>query len=65
MEQLVVLWTSRDVVEDFLSWSPYLDLHHREPLAENGEDTVENAAALCPVHGEFLITRRITSGNNL
>lgn len=26
----------------------YLEVHHWIPLAENGEDTVENAAALCP-----------------
>jgi predicted HNH restriction endonuclease len=28
--------------------SPYLESHHWKPLAEGGEDTVENAAALCP-----------------
>ena len=28
--------------------SPYLEVHHRKPLAEEGEDTVENAIALCP-----------------
>jgi 5-methylcytosine-specific restriction endonuclease McrA len=28
--------------------SPYLEVHHKLPLAENGEDTVENAIALCP-----------------
>lgn len=28
--------------------SPYLEVHHRKPLADNGEDTVENAIALCP-----------------
>lgn len=28
--------------------SPYLEVHHRLPLAEDGEDTVENALALCP-----------------
>lgn len=28
--------------------SPYLEVHHKEPLAENGDDTVENAIALCP-----------------
>ena len=26
----------------------YLEVHHWKPLAENGEDTVENATALCP-----------------
>lgn len=28
--------------------SPYLEVHHKTPLAEDGEDTVENAIALCP-----------------
>jgi 5-methylcytosine-specific restriction endonuclease McrA len=28
--------------------SPYLEVHHRIPLANGGEDTVENAEALCP-----------------
>ena len=28
--------------------TPFLEVHHRTPLAENGEDTVENALALCP-----------------
>lgn len=28
--------------------SPYLEVHHRIPLAENGDDTVENAVAICP-----------------
>ena len=28
--------------------SPYLEVHHRTPLSENGEDTIENAVALCP-----------------
>jgi hypothetical protein len=27
---------------------PYLEVHHRLPLAQNGDDTVENAIALCP-----------------
>lgn len=27
---------------------PYLEVHHRLPLAEGGMDTVENAIALCP-----------------
>ncbi len=27
---------------------PYLEVHHRIPLADNGDDTVENAIALCP-----------------
>jgi 5-methylcytosine-specific restriction protein A len=28
--------------------TPYLEVHHRLQLAEGGEDTVENAEALCP-----------------
>jgi len=28
--------------------TPYLEVHHKVPLAEEGEDTVENAVALCP-----------------
>lgn len=28
--------------------SPYLEVHHIVQLAENGDDTVENAIALCP-----------------
>lgn len=28
--------------------SPYLEVHHKIHLAENGEDTVENSLALCP-----------------
>jgi 5-methylcytosine-specific restriction enzyme A len=28
--------------------SPYLEVHHRTPLAEYGDDTVTNAIALCP-----------------
>ena len=28
--------------------TPYLEVHHRTPLADGGEDTVENAIALCP-----------------
>ncbi|MGY8642214.1 MAG: HNH endonuclease [Verrucomicrobiales bacterium] len=28
--------------------SPYLEVHHWIPLSQGGEDTVENAAALCP-----------------
>lgn len=28
--------------------SPYLEIHHWKPLSEGGEDTVENAGALCP-----------------
>lgn len=43
--------------------SPYLEVHHRVPLSENGEDTVENAMALCPNchrefhHGKILVER--------
>jgi hypothetical protein len=28
--------------------TPYLEVHHRTPLASGGEDTVANAIALCP-----------------
>ncbi len=28
--------------------TPYLEVHHRIPLAKKGEDTVANAIALCP-----------------
>jgi 5-methylcytosine-specific restriction endonuclease McrA len=28
--------------------TPYLEIHHILPLADGGEDTVENAIALCP-----------------
>jgi HNH endonuclease len=28
--------------------SPYLEVHHKVQLADNGEDTVENAIAACP-----------------
>lgn len=28
--------------------TPYLEVHHVVPLAENGDDTLANAAALCP-----------------
>lgn len=28
--------------------TPFLEVHHRTPLANGGEDTVENALALCP-----------------
>ncbi len=27
---------------------PYLEVHHWTPLADGGEDTIQNAAALCP-----------------
>jgi 5-methylcytosine-specific restriction endonuclease McrA len=28
--------------------TPYLEVHHRKPLADHGEDSVDNAIALCP-----------------
>ncbi len=28
--------------------TPYLEVHHRTPLSEGGEDSVENAMAVCP-----------------
>lgn len=30
------------------SGTPYLEVHHKQPLAKGGDDTVENAIALCP-----------------
>ena len=30
------------------SGAPYLEVHHVKPLAEGGDDTVENAVACCP-----------------
>jgi predicted HNH restriction endonuclease len=29
---------------------PYCEVHHVIPLAEGGEDRIENAACLCPSH---------------
>jgi 5-methylcytosine-specific restriction protein A len=28
--------------------TPYLEVHHKTPLAQGGDDTVKNAVALCP-----------------
>ncbi|WP_456386557.1 HNH endonuclease [Profundibacter sp.] len=28
--------------------TPFLEVHHVKPLAEEGDDTVENTLALCP-----------------
>ena len=28
--------------------TPYLEVHHKRPLADGGEDTVENSIAVCP-----------------
>lgn len=28
--------------------TPYLEVHHEVPLSEGGNDTVENAVAICP-----------------
>ncbi len=45
--------------EKRLDDSRYLEVHHKKPLAQGGEDTVENAVALCPNchrqehHGKF------------
>lgn len=34
--------------------SPYLEVHHRIPLSADGDDTVDNAIALCPnCHRKF------------
>ena len=43
---------------------PYLEVHHITPLSEDGEDTLDNAAALCPNchreqhHGKLKSDRR-------
>lgn len=29
---------------------PYTEVHHIDPLADGGEDTIENVACLCPAH---------------
>ncbi|MEN8698419.1 NUDIX domain-containing protein [Bacillus infantis] len=42
--------------------SPYLEVHHLHPLAEGGEDTVENAVALCPnCHREYHHAANVTT----
>jgi len=28
--------------------TPYLEIHHKKPLSQGGDDSVENAVALCP-----------------
>ncbi len=28
--------------------TPYLEVHHKTPLSQDGDDTIENAIALCP-----------------
>lgn len=34
--------------------SPYLEIHHKVPLSEGGEDSIENAIAVCPnCHRKF------------
>ena len=34
--------------------TPYLEVHHIQPLSENGDDTIDNAIALCPnCHRQF------------
>lgn len=44
---------------------PYLEVHHIQPLSEEGYDTLENAAALCPNchreqhHGKLKAERRL------
>lgn len=43
--------------------SPYLEVHHRVRLADGGEDTIENAVALCPnCHRELHFGRRLEAG---
>jgi len=29
---------------------PYIEVHHIDPLADGGEDTIENVACVCPAH---------------
>ena len=36
------------ITEDDLDFIDDLEVHHTKPLAEGGEDTVNNAEALCP-----------------
>lgn len=34
--------------------SPYLEIHHKKPLSDGGEDTLENTIAICPnCHRKF------------
>ena len=43
-----------------LDGAPYLEVHHIQPLSENGDDTVENTIALCPnCHAEVHDKRRL------
>ncbi|MDM5225008.1 NUDIX domain-containing protein [Cytobacillus sp. NJ13] len=43
-------------------FSPYLEVHHLRPLSEGGEDTVENAVALCPnCHREYHHAASVTT----
>lgn len=58
-----VLYRAKDTCESCLSpapfikkldSTPYLEVHHRVPLAQDGDDTVENAIAICPnCHRKF------------
>ena len=42
--------------------TPYLEVHHIKPLADGGEDTVENAVALCPnCHREAHHAAKVTT----
>lgn len=42
--------------------SPYLEVHHKVPLAEGGEDTVINSVALCPnCHREYHHAANVTT----
>jgi predicted HNH restriction endonuclease len=33
-----------------LDGTPYTEVHHIHPLADGGEDTIENVACICPAH---------------
>ncbi|WP_342542729.1 HNH endonuclease signature motif containing protein [Paenisporosarcina sp. FSL H8-0542] len=41
------MWQESTVYKS-IRWNPYLEVHHIKRLADNGEDSVENAIAVCP-----------------
>lgn len=47
--------------------TPYLEVHHKQPLSENGEDTIDNSIALCPNchrHAHYGISTFINKNND-
>lgn len=45
--------------------TPFLEIHHLQPLAQNGPDTVENTVALCPnCHRELHYGKEATAKTN-